>query len=245
MKIAKRLAERQQNAFESTPVLIACLGDSVTHGCFEVFINRHGNIDTRYDQEQGYAAGLRRRLTSCYPAAAVSVLNAGISGDNAPNGLRRLERDVLRHAPDLVTVNFGLNDAMSGMEGLETYRAAMDGIFAKLTEAGIECMLVTSNRMCAYVAPGIAAPELREVAAQAAKIQNEGVLDAYVQEARETAQRYGAPIADAYQVWTNMERMGIDTTAMLCNDINHPSPEAHNIFVEKIMEKIFEGGTDA
>lgn len=242
MKIAKLLAQRSESALEHAPVLIACLGDSVTHGCFEVFINREGHVDTRYDQEQGYVAGLRRRLTACYPAAAVSMLNAGISGDNAPGGLKRLKRDVLRFAPDLVTVNFGLNDSMSGMEGLGAYRDAMEGIFARLADAGIESLLVTPNRMCEYVAPGIASERLREIAADAARVQCGGVLDAYVGAAREVAARRGVPVADAYRVWCDLAASGVDTTAMLCNDINHPSPAAHEIFVGKIMECIFEGG---
>ena len=51
MKIASRLGSRNGDARAHRPVLIACLGDSVTHGCFEVFINRFGNIDTEYRPE--------------------------------------------------------------------------------------------------------------------------------------------------------------------------------------------------
>ena len=242
MNIVSKLARRNADAFENAPVLIACLGDSVTHGCFEVWLDRFGHIDGRCDQEDGYVSGIRRRLNRLYPTAAVSVLNAGIGGDNAPGGLKRLERDVLRFSPDLVTVNFGLNDAMSGMEGLGKYRDAMDGIFARLIDGGIESMLVTPNRMCSYVSSHIAYDRLREIAAEAAKIQNDGVLDAYVQTAREVAARRGVPVADAYRVWCSMDRNGVDTTAMLCNDINHPTPEAHGIFVEAIIQQMLEGG---
>ena len=46
MKIMEKLAARNKNFFGNRPVTIACLGDSVTHGCFEIFINANGNIDT-------------------------------------------------------------------------------------------------------------------------------------------------------------------------------------------------------
>ena len=40
----------------------------------------------------------------------MKVINAGISGHTTTEGLARLDRDVLQHKPDLVTVSFGLND---------------------------------------------------------------------------------------------------------------------------------------
>ncbi|WP_226681431.1 GDSL-type esterase/lipase family protein [Sutcliffiella horikoshii] len=39
------------------------------------------------------------------------VLNAGISANTTKDALRRIEKDVLTHRPDLVTVLFGSNDA--------------------------------------------------------------------------------------------------------------------------------------
>ena len=86
-----------------------------------------------------------------YPAAAVNVLNAGISGDNASGALARLERDVLSRKPDLVTVNLALNDAMNPdvEAGLAAYAAAMGEIMDRVLASGAECMLVTPNFMCA------------------------------------------------------------------------------------------------
>jgi lysophospholipase L1-like esterase len=51
----------------------------------------------------------------------ISVLNAGLGGENASGALARLERDVIRHDPHLVTVCLGLNDSRSGKEGLEPF----------------------------------------------------------------------------------------------------------------------------
>ena len=107
MRILEKLAARNAETPDRAAALIACLGDSVTHGCFEVFKNRLGKVDTVYRPEGGYPARLRRRLNLLYPVSAVNVLNAGVSGDSSAGGLRRLERDVLSHLPDLVTVNFG------------------------------------------------------------------------------------------------------------------------------------------
>jgi lysophospholipase L1-like esterase len=40
----------------------------------------------------------------------VNVVNAGVGSDTIKGGFGRLERDVLKHNPDLVTISFGLND---------------------------------------------------------------------------------------------------------------------------------------
>lgn len=235
MRILEKLAARNAETPDRAAALIACLGDSVTHGCFEVFKNRFGKVDTVYRPEDGYPARLRRRLNLLYPASAVNVLNAGVSGDSSAGGLRRLERDVLSHLPDLVTVNFGLNDAMGGRNALSNYRSNMRALFSRILDSGAECMLVTPNRMCSYVSHALSDSDLRAIAAAAAEIQTGGTLDAFVEAALEEAQRLNVPIADAYRVWNRLERSGADTTALLANAINHPIPEMHELFAEKIV----------
>ena len=242
MKTLEKISARNKDAWNQPVVSVACLGDSVTHGCFEVFMNRFNQIDTRYRPDRGYVAQLRRRLDVLYPAAAVSVLNAGVSGGNAGHGLARLERDVLSHRPDLVIVNFGLND--SGNDdvegGLKAYAANMAAIFDRVLAAGAECMLLTPNRMCAYVPASIHNEELRAIAKKCTHTQNDGILTRYVEAAKAQAQARHMPVADAYAKWQAMDRCGVDTTAMLANDINHPIPEMHELFVEAILDRLFE-----
>ena len=50
----------------------------------------------------------------------------------------------------------------------------------------------------------------------------------------------GFPVADAYSVWQVYARAGVDTTALLSNRINHPNAAMHDVFVQKIMEQLFE-----
>ena len=71
-----------------------------------------------------------------------------------------------------------------------------------------------------------------------AERQKAGDLDAYVDAARRIARRMGVPVADAHAVWNRLEASGVDTTALLSNDINHPPAEMHGLFVEKIIEQM-------
>lgn len=242
MKVTGKMAARCRDLRAHRPAVIVCLGDSVTHGCFEMTTLPDGRWETTFRPQEGYAARLQRRLNALYPAAAPCVMDAGISGDSAKGGLERLERDVLSLNPDLVIVNFGLND--SGNDdvegGLKAYAANMAAIFDRVLAAGAECMLLTPNRMCAYVPASIYIEELRAIAKKCTHTQNDGILTRYVEAAKAAAQARNMPVADAYAKWQAMDRCGVDTTAMLANDINHPIPEMHELFVEAILDKLFE-----
>lgn len=240
MKITALIAARHADAYANRPARIVCLGDSVTHGCFEVYINRNGNVDTVYDTPNGYVRLLQDELLALYPASAVSVINSGISGDGTTGALKRFDRDVAVYNPDLVTVNLGLNDCMGkdADAALETYRANMTEIFRRIAGLGAEAMLITPNMMCSYVDPALPEGVLRAIAAEAASRQTGGVLSAFVDAAREIAREAGVPIADAYAHWQALEHAGADTTALLSNHINHPTRKMHKVFVHKIIEQM-------
>ena len=240
MKVTEKIALRAKSAREARPAVICCLGDSVTHGCFELIDLPDGGFDTTYRPYESYGAKLSRMLNALYPAAAPCVMDAGISGDSAPGGLARLARDVLSVSPDLVFVDFGLNDA--GHEdveaGLAAYRQAMARIFDEVLAAGSECMLLTPNAMCRYVPAFIRREDLIGIARHCADVQNGGILDRYVEAARDEARARGLPVADAYAAWERMHRAGVDTTMLLSNGINHPTPDMHDLFAALILDQM-------
>ena len=156
--------------------------------------------------------------------------------------LERLERDVLSRDPDLVVVNFGLNDSMfeNVDSGVAMYERSMRGIFEQILSSGAEAVLLTPNRMCAYVSHKVMDPQWRDIAAAAARVQNDGILDRYVETARGLARELGVPVADAYERWNRLEKAGVDTTVLLANAINHPKEEMHDLFADVILDAIFE-----
>jgi lysophospholipase L1-like esterase len=70
---------------------VVALGDSITYGL-------------GLERDQAYPAVLAARLGR-------SVCNAGVSGDNAAEGLARLQRDALQFHPSVVVILFGANDS--------------------------------------------------------------------------------------------------------------------------------------
>ena len=212
-----------------TPV-IAFLGDSVTHGAFECI--QGDTAGCMFDFDAVYHARLQKLLLEVNPWLPVSIINAGVAGDNAPMGLSRLERDVIAHKPHICVVNFGLNDLS---ETVEVYVAALGTIFTKLREAGISPVLLTPRMLNTYVHPDTS-PMYREFAAVTAAWHNSGHMDAYVDGARELARRMNVPVADAYARWKELEAQGMDVTANLANYINHPTREMHRIFADVLLE---------
>ena len=49
----------------------------------------------------------------------------------------------------------------------------------------------------------------------------------------------GIPVCDCYAEWKRMAAEGQDTTAMLCNHINHPTREMHKLFADMLFETVF------
>lgn len=232
-------AKASDNAGEGA-VTIAFLGDSVTQGCFELYKKQDGGIETIFEKESTYHGYLNRMLSVIYPSVPVNIINAGISGGNAPHGLERLERDVLRFQPDLTVVCFGLNDSGAGEEGIGRYKEALEGIFDRLKENGSEIIFMTPNMMNTYVSMELTDQEMRAIAGNTQNTQNLGKLEKYLEEAKLLCVARDVKVCDCYAKWKKLEKNGVDTTRLLANRINHPTREMNWLFAVSLLETIFE-----
>ena len=236
MNITKLLAARSNNSLENKLPTIAFLGDSVTQGCFELY-KTPVKISTVCDQESVYSRYVAKILHMLYPKCNVNIINAGVSGDTAPGGYKRLERDVLCHKPDLTVVCFGLNDSSRGIDKIDKYTDALGKIFDALTESGSEVIFMTPCMMCTDESP--LNPEIfREFASKYMDIQNSGLLDRYVEAGKKTAEERGIRICDVYAKWKAMAENGVDVTSLLSNYINHPTREMHWLFAYSLVEEM-------
>lgn len=79
---------------------IVCFGDSVTQGIPHV------------PPEDTFPALLERRLNMHVGATGVRIrtVNSGVGGENTVEALARFDGAVAAHSPDIVAVEFGLND---------------------------------------------------------------------------------------------------------------------------------------
>ena len=141
---------------------------------------------------------------------------------------------MLTHRPDLIIVCFGLNDVN---DPLERYLSALRTIFEKCLASVADTVFMTPNMLNTYVAPDTPKEHLA-YAAVTAGYQTEGRMDLYMQAAVRLAETMGVPVCDCYAEWKKLSETE-DTTMLLINRINHPTPERHELFAESLFRMLF------
>ena len=235
MKIMEKMAQQAQDHFHNEGVTIAFLGDSVTQGCFEIYKKENNQIETVFDKRGSYEYHLFDMLCTLFPNVTVNIINAGISGDQAPRGLQRLELHVLRHQPDLTVVCYGLNDCGTKDGSSEKYTAALKEIFERIRESGSELIFMTPNMMNTKISPSLTDPDFIKIATACAKKQNEGYFDAHIDAARALCREVGVPVCDCYAIWKSLDRNGVNVTELLANKINYPTREMNRVFAYELL----------
>ena len=94
-----RLAAVMAKARRGEEICVAAIGGSITAG----------GLQTK-DPKNRYVARVAAWFTQTFPQAKVRFVNAGIGGTNSLYGAMRLQRDVLSKQPDLVIVEYAVND---------------------------------------------------------------------------------------------------------------------------------------
>lgn len=98
------------------PVVIVAFGSSSTAG--------YGASSPDFNYPNRLAAQLRRQ----YPTANITVINAGVGGEDAPEMMKRLQTQVIDVHPDLVIWQVGTNAVLRNLDPGETARIVEDGI---------------------------------------------------------------------------------------------------------------------
>src|SRR4028118_335412 len=119
---------------------IAFLGDSITY--FGAFMK-----DTPYFSTEN-PGGYVRLVASGLAAQGinVTVIPAGIGGNNSKHMLGRLEKDVLSKKPTWMTLSAGVNDVMHKAVELEDYKTAVTAILDRCHQAGVKVVVLTATQ---------------------------------------------------------------------------------------------------
>lgn len=188
------------------PVRIVCIGDSITGVYYH-----SGSV-------RAYPEMLQIALKKIHPQATVTVRNAGISGDTSKGGLARLERDVLVHKPQLVTIMFGMNDLVG--TPVDGFVANMKQIIQRCRDAGVEVVLCTQNSI-------VDSPQ-RPVAK----------LAEYSQAIRDLAKAESLGVADCHAAFEAVRAKDPLKWNLLLSDAIHPNMDGHKLFAETIAKTI-------
>ncbi|MBM4067858.1 MAG: hypothetical protein FJ271_02770 [Planctomycetes bacterium] len=188
------------------PVRIVCFGDSITG----VYYHTGG--------KRAYPEMLEIALRRLYLRAKIQVINAGISGHNTRHALARIERDVLKHKPQLVTVMFGMNDLVA--VPLAEFQTNMEKLIARCRAANAEVLLCTQNAVLDN--PG--RPDKK--------------LDEFTRTIRAIARQQKLAVADCNQAYRAVRARDAKEFRLLMSDEIHPNMDGHKLLAEVIATTI-------
>ncbi len=123
-----RLQNVISRALQGDEITLAYLGGSITKGAAAT------------DEELCYAALTTQWWRDSFPQAQIQYINAGIGETDSYFGVHRVERDVLAHDPDVVIVEFSVND---GEEiNKETYESLIRRILTEDEKTAVICLML-------------------------------------------------------------------------------------------------------
>lgn len=226
MKVSEKIKLGRDGLEKYGPITIVAFGDSVTHGAL-------GPGEISY--ETVYWNRLKQKLNEYRNYMPVNIINAAIGGTNAKASLARMDKQVLKHEPDMIIVCFGLNDVNGS---LDDYIEPLREIFAKSLACGAETIFLTPNMLNTYVHEKTADIHVG-YAHKTAQYQNEGIMDKYIYSAIKLAKDMGVTVVDCYSKWKELSKTE-DTTELLVNYINHPRAEMHEMFASELYKAIIK-----
>lgn len=116
------LAAVMKKAEAGEPVTIAVIGGSITQGTIS-----KGAIDNQVAQKSCYADIFFGWWKETFPNSDITVVNAGIGATDSYLGVHRVQEDVLDYHPDVVLVEYSVNDGSSN-----TYKITYDNLVYKV-----------------------------------------------------------------------------------------------------------------
>jgi lysophospholipase L1-like esterase len=153
-------------------------------------------------------------LKSAYPMTVVNVINTSIGGEHSESGLKRFEADVLTHKPDVLFIDYALNDR--GM-GLERAKIAWEKMIRLALEKNIKVILLTPS------------PDQR------VDIKDDlSILDQHANQIKELAKSFQIGLIDTYALYKNKVKSGSNLVDYM-SQVNHPNEKGHQMITDEIM----------
>jgi lysophospholipase L1-like esterase len=198
-------AEMQKTWPKNRLVNVVCHGHSVPAGYFRTPV---------VDSPHAYPHLLFLKLKEHYPHAVVNVIVTAIGGENAVSGAARFERDVLSLRPDVVTIDYALNDR--GV-GLPAARAAWVSMITQAQARNIPVILLTPT------------PD------QGARLDDPNdPINQHAQQIRDLAAQYHVGLVDSLAAFKARIKDGIKL-ADLMSQGNHPNTAGHEIVADALL----------
>ncbi|HEX5024505.1 MAG TPA: GDSL-type esterase/lipase family protein [Agriterribacter sp.] len=162
-----------------------------------------------------YPYQVLKALKTQYPYAVINIINTSMGGENSEGGANRFESDVLVHKPDVLFLDYILNDR--GI-GLEKAKASWEVMIEKSLADHIKIILLTAS------------PDT-----SVNMLQPGNELEKHSNQVKDLADKYGIGIADSYAAFKQKVIAG-DSITHYMSQINHPNEKGHSLIAAEILK---------
>jgi len=159
-----------------------------------------------------------KRLKERYPYAVINVITTSIGGENSLQGAKRFKSDVLTHKPDVLFLDYALNDRSIG---LEVSKEAMEIMINAALDENIPVILLTPS------------PDMR-----VDMVTKGNELEQFSEMLITLAAGYQIGLVDSFGQFKTHLLSGFDLKDFM-SQVNHPNEKGHKLIAEEIM-KYFE-----
>lgn len=155
---------------------------------------------------------LLQRLKIRYPHAVINIINTAIGGENSIEGEKRFESEVLIHKPDVLFIDYSLNDRGVGLEN--SYKA-WDKMIKGALKKNIKVILLTPS------------PDQR-----IDMLEPNNLLEQHRNQVVRLAQENGVGLIDSYSLFKDRIIAG-DNVANYMSQVNHPNQSGHQLIADE------------
>jgi acyl-CoA thioesterase-1 len=191
---------------ENRTVNIVCHGHSVPAGYFKTPVVNTFNA---------YPHLLHQALKTMFPYEVSNVIVTAIGGENSESGAARFERDVILKQPDVVTIDYAINDR--GI-GLERAKKAWISMIEKAKKANVKVILMTPT-----VDIGVNLDDPNDA------------LNKHALQIRQLAVEYKVGLVDSLEAFQDYKSSGGKLTDLMSLG-NHPNGRGHELVAQELIQ---------
>lgn len=154
-----------------------------------------------------------KKIKEGYPYAVINVITTSIGGEQAEQGAKRFKEEVLNHKPDLLFIDYALNDRSIGLERAKT---AWESMIQEAKTYGTKIILLTPT------------PDLTENI-----LSDEAELEKHSEQIRQLAAKYQVGLVDSYALFKEIAKTE-DLKSYMAQK-NHVNEKGHKVVAEVIV----------
>lgn len=163
---------------------------------------------------QAYPYLLLEKLKAKYPYVPINIIVTAIGGENSIRGASRFDDDVLIHQPDVLFIDYALNDRF---QDIRQVRAAYSSMIASALARGIKVVLLTPS------------PDQR------VDIRSTDTpLDSLTKQIHDLSIQYGVGFVNIYGLFQEIALKTEIKTYMA--SVNHPNKQGHEIIAAQLLK---------